>query len=314
MLLCGLAIVEFLLYRILSPLLRLEAEVMPRWLLHTLTISASFVQHLTAVLALLTVAVALPFLLLRGVLAGPTRLAVAPLLVLFLPLCTLLTIGPDATARLLPGLGRTRAFLYMIASFVTLDTLVLFSLLPRPLPARQRLSVLLLLVPHLLRVIAYFAMARGEEGLRLLPLSDAAALVALGVTPLCFLSEARGERGAPGFWRLPAFAVLVVMGGLALLLRADWEIAQRVLFHGLGVHLTTARPLQGLILLVLGACTFTIAALVQRGGSAALYGYGFLLYGLAGFQLQEGYQLALCLCGLLCLARAGAARADAEHA
>lgn len=284
---------------------------MPRWLLHTLTISASFVQHLTAVLALLTVAVALPFLLLRGVLAGPTRLAAAPLLVLFLPLCTLLTIGPDATARLLPGLGRTRAFLYMIASFVTLDTLVLFSLLPRPLPARQRLAVLLLLAPHLLRVIAYFAMARGEEGLRLLPLSDAAALVALGVTPLCFLSEARGERG---FWRLPAFAALVVMGGLAALLRADWEIAQRVLFHGLGVHLPTARPLQALILLTLGACTFTIAALVQRGGSAALYGYGFLLYGLAGFQLQEGYQLALCLCGLLCLARAGAARADAAHA
>ena len=35
-----------------------------------------------------------------------------------------------------------------------------------------------------------------------------------------------------------------------------------------------------------------------------------VLYGLGGFLLQESHQLALCLCGFLCLARAGAAQAD----
>lgn len=298
--LSAVTILELLLYRILLPVLRSELELAPRAVRQTFAFTASFLLNLETTLALLALAVALPLWLVRGGLSGPGRIIAAPLLLLFLPLAVLLTTGPELVARALPGVSRMQAYLYMLASFFTLAALLVVSVSARRIAPPRRLGALLLLVPLGLRVLCYFGIARGQDEQPLLALSDGAALAALALVPLCFrLSAAGRPRRA-----LALSNALGVGVGLGLLVRADWETAQRVLFHSLGLHLPTTRPLQAMLLLCLSGFVYGVTDLLQRGGDMTRIGAGLLLYGMAGFQLQEGSQLAVCLCGLLCLSRA----------
>jgi hypothetical protein len=310
--LCAAALFEIIFYRVLRPLLRPEADVLPRWLQRGLEAAGDFSLNLIKVLSLVVLALGLWQVVGRGVL-GPSRggrLAFALIAAFYLPLSAVMLIFPGQVESL--GLGLARAAFFSQVSFICLALLTLLSALPARGQGRVKLGLLLFLVPLALHFEAYFNTATGrgrpETIEDLLVLGQGAAVAAIFASPLCFLpfprSRATDKKSAPRGWiALSAGAALLCGLTLCGVVMADWEMAAQLFQAVAGLRLPTVRWIQGLYLVAVMDFIFAAVALLCRGGALQVRGFGLLLIGLGGYRLQENHELAVVLLGLLCISR-----------
>ncbi len=292
------------MYRVLRPLLRPEADVLPRWLLHGLEGAGDFALNLVGVLSLAVLAVALLWVVGKGMLGESAggRLAFGLVASLWVPLSALAMFAPGRIDAW--GIGMARATFLLQVSFICLALLAMLSALPARGQGRVKVGLLLLLVPLLLHFEAYFNLATGRraEGVgALLLLGQGTVVLALILSPICFLPGER-EKGGPGMALGLAAAAICSLTFLAVVL-LDWEMAARLLQSVAGMRLPTTRWVQGLYILGAGDLVFTAVALLALGGALQLRGFGLALLGMAGYRLQSNSELALSLIGLLCIAR-----------
>jgi hypothetical protein len=81
----------------------------------------------------------------------------------------------------------------------------------------------------------------------------------------------------------------------------DWTWAAGLTASGFGLELPSAQLGIYLYIVALVAWVATVVALLLRPGTSRLRGWGLLIIGLSGYQLELPYQLASTVVGLLCV-------------
>jgi hypothetical protein len=193
-----------------------------------------------------------------------------------------------------------RLHLYLLALFTFIVLYLAGVSLRLPsVPARARVWMLLTaatLLVHGLWVAAVGLEVENASPLPRLLLSagQAIAVTLAVVAPGCFLPPGTRLRGA--------LAGAIFVGAMALgVASLDWSWAAGVAAYGFGLELPVALIGVGLYVVALAAWIAAVVALCLRGGTARLRGFGLLIVGLSGYQLELPYQLASTVVGLLCV-------------
>ena len=300
------ALAEFLLYRLLQPLLRLAPGALPGWLWSALDYAGTYSLNLASVLSLVVTGALLLRAMATGGLAGdPIRRAGLSLMSLvFIGVCALLILWPSFAAQ---HLGLVRAQWLAQTSSVCLALLIMLSVLPRRTAGRQlKVALLALLVPPLLLLETHWGLlsSRGlmqRYSLFLAVYGSTAAAVALGISA-ALLWPPRELRWRPDGFALAAAALVV--SSMSVLLVTDHGVAARLIYIGFDMHLPAAALAQLLYILSFAAWALTTAALLARPDRYRRRGLGLLLVGLAGGQARTIHQACFFLAGMLCLAEA----------
>lgn len=303
-LLGGAALSEFLLYRLLTPLLHLFPSGLPLRVRTTLEALGTFAAHFASVLALLVGAGLLRRLLRRGGLGATPigRMGFGVMMAVFLLMAFGQVFFPAVLAR---AIGLVRSQWLAQTSSVCVALLTLLSVLPRRrIVGAHKLALALLLLPPLLLLENQWHLIAARSmllrfSLMLVIYGSTVAALALGLAGL-LLAPLRSWR-----WRedsLALAATSIVSGAMSALLLFDHGAAARIIYIGFDLHLPAEALVQGLFMLSLSAWTFSVMSLLLRPGSSRRIGIGLALLGLAGSQPRAIHQVAFYLCGLLCLA------------
>ncbi len=296
--LAAVAFVELLLNRLFVRLLHLEPMALSSRALRVLDSASLFIFELVSVLSVLILLAALVRISAYGrhYRAG-ARLAF-PLIGGVTVALTVLGI----VVRLPPPL-----VFHLHLSFLFLALLVVLTIASSPADWRQKLGALFVLAAFALRLAP--AMAQRYSTLphstdpATLELLNACFFAAVAAASLCMLPR--------GGSRLASLVTSLAVCGAALLMRRDWDYADRVATYGFDIELPVTLWGQALVLLALGFALNTMVRLLSTPGAMRLRGWGLVLMGLGGLQLSLPYQVALAALGLLCLAEA-AVRPDAR--
>jgi hypothetical protein len=201
-----------------------------------------------------------------------------------------------AVAELPPDL-----FFHLHMSFAFLALLITMSIVAARTQARVRLGAVLLFLPIALHFAARFTRRISpvpeltSTPLELEAIAQATLAAAAVVSVPCFASRRHGVR-------LGLALAAIFVGATAVLVRLDWETASRVAGYGFGLVLPMASWALVVYLLALGAFVFTVTTLLSSPGAERLRGYGLLLYGIAGFDLEAPFQMTLAALAMLAIA------------
>ncbi len=114
-----------------------------------------------------------------------------------------------------------------------------------------------------------------------------------------------------GRMRLAPALTFVVVCGVSILVRSDWETAARVAGYGFGVELPIHPWGQLAVMAAMAATLYATISLLAVPGVHRLRGYGLMLLTLGGLSLELPAQLTLVSLGFLCIAES-AVRSDGK--
>jgi hypothetical protein len=289
-LLLTLVALELLVRRILGPLLHIDLLAPAGRARDFADVAGFFFYQAATVLGILLATLGLGRLLIfPSYIPRGAKVGVAVLTVAYVPLLIL------GTWRPLPGPLEA----YLQASFTVLVLLlVLAGLLAPGRHGRARLGLVVVAVPLVLRLAATLGLrltqsTAGTPAL-LFWIGEVCAVAAGGLMLPCF---------APPRLRLGAAPVIALVAAVAAGVVAieNWEMAARVAAYGFGLQLPASKVGVALYALALGVWLLTTLSLIGRPGTLRLRGIGLGLVGLSGFQLEQPFQLAATLVGVLCL-------------
>lgn len=266
----------------------------------TVADSGPFLFHLTGVLALVLLSMALGRLLRRRELFPepmPARLAVSAIAFAFCAVATLvILIGQVPRALLLPLEG----------AFGFLSLLVAGALVRARVPARVKIGVVLFALPGILHVLSTaferLGWMRGRSSIGdLFPWGEASLILAAATAPFTLAPRRSSESNATG--NLVALVLAaVVTATFSLALATRYDLMQAIATYGPHIEMPRLGSLMGLAYLIatLG-WTYAVVRLLARRGGARLAGYGLLLLAIGGYPLGSPVELSLSLLGLLAL-------------
>jgi len=258
--------------------------------------SGPFLFHLSGVLALLVLAMALAGLLRRRELY-PEPLTIRLLISIigsFWLLATLATL-----------IGRVpRGFVVPLeAGFASLALLTLAAFLRSTVPGRAKLGVFLFTLPATLHVVAAVLDGIGwssgrRPGGSLAAWTEVSLLLAAASAPFTLAPAGGGKRR----WVVPLALAGLLTVALIAALRVRYDLMQAIALYGPHLELPRTGTWFGIgyVVAALGWCYAVIRLLTEKGG-ARLAGYGLLLLAIAGYPLGSPVELSVSLVGLLAL-------------
>lgn len=296
-LLAGVAFLELVFNRVVIRLIHLDFLQPRSTLTRILDDTGLFTFELLSVLGVLLLLAALVRVALGREPFRPGARASIPLIgTVFAALATL-----GVLVRLPENLQ-----IHLQLGFIFLSLLLALSVLASAASGPVKIGTLLLLlalelrvVPNLLILVHRLPRDTPWHG-------ELLGLVVLGcatVGALCLTPRRGGGR------RLASVSTWVVVCAAALLIRKDWDTAARIAGYGFGVELPMTPWGQLICLAALAAGLYATMGCLLQAGTSRLRGWGLLLVGLGGLQLELPGQLALVALGLFCLATS-AARVD----
>jgi hypothetical protein len=264
--------------------------------------SGPFLFHLTGVLALALLALAMRGLLRRRELfPGPAvvRLAVSAIALGF---CTL--------AMLAMLIGRVpRGFVLPLeAGFGFLSLLTAGAFLRSSAPPRVKLGVVLFALPAALHVAAAILAAFGWVAVGpaggLAVWSEASLILAAASAPFT-VGRASGRASAKDGrlgWMIPLALAAAMTAILSVVLKTRYDLMQAIALYGPHLEMPRLTSWVGLAYLAatLGWC-YAVARLLAERGGARLAAYGLLLLAIGGYPLGSPVELSVSLVGLLSL-------------
>jgi len=297
------ALVEFLLYRLLQPLLRMSPTVLPAWLQGSLLTAGTFSAHFAAVLSL---CVLLALLLLamreRGIASHPVgRLGLGLMSIFFVTLAASEILLPRTLAS---TLGLVRAQWLMQTSSLCLSVLLTLAILPRQTASHwHKLAMLLMVLPPLLLLENQWHLLTSRDfvqriSLVLILYGPTMSAAVMGLTGLLLLS------GRPWYWPKDSVALLLtslIVGMMTMLLLIAPAGATRLIYIAFDLQLPHQPLAQGIYMASLAVWSMATISLLLRHGVLRLRGMGLLLVGLAGAQPRTIHQETFFLVGLLCM-------------
>ena len=298
------AVAEFLLFRLLQPLLRAAPTLLPGWLQNGLLAAGTFFAHFSGLLSLASL-LALLFVAMRerGIASHPVgRLGLGLMSLFFVSLASLEILFPKLLAE---TIGLVRAQWLMQTSSLCLSVLLALAVLPRHTATLwHKLAMMLLLVPPVLLLENQWHLltSRGlmqRVGLVLILYGPTLATAALGGAGLLLLTRRTWN------WSTDSLALLftsIIVGCMTLLLLAAPAAAARLIYIAFDLQLPHQPLAQGIYMGSLAVWSLAVFSLLFRHGALRLRGMGILLVGLAGAQPRTIHQEAFFLVGLLCMA------------
>lgn len=297
------AVAEFLLYRLLQPLLRMAPSLLPTWLQGSLLATGTFAAHFAAVLSLCAL---LSLLLLamreRGVASHPVgRLGLGLMSVFFVSLAMAETLMPRLLAA---TLGLVRAQWLMQTSSLCVAVLLALAVLPRKTATPwHKLAMIMMLLPPLLLLENQWHLLTSRDLMQRLSLvlilyGPTLSTAALGATGGLLLS------GRSWLWQKDSLALLLtslLVGTMSMLLLFAPAAAVRLIYIGFDLQLPPQPVAQGVYMLSLAVWSMAVFSLLFRHGALRLRGMGLLLVGLSGAQPRAIHQETFFLIGLLCV-------------
>jgi hypothetical protein len=292
-LLAAVAFVELVLNRVIGRLIHLDYLQPRSGLTRAIDDVGLFFYMLTAVLAVLLLSSAIIRLAVGGDAFRPGARVSIPLIGTVFDVLAMLAILVQP--RPLPP----ALHFHLQLSFFFLGLLLVLSVLATPSASRIKLGVVLILAMIGVKVIPVLLIRTGALPPTTVWRGETVGLLALALGGVGALLLAPWHtRGA----RLASVLTWIVVAGAAVVMRRDWDTAARVAAYGFGVDLPIA-PLGQLVCLgALAAGLYSALRLVLQKGTQRLRGFGLVLIGLAGLQLDGPGQLALAALGLFCLA------------
>lgn len=295
------ALCETLFYRVLGPLLRSEADILPGAVLRAAGFLGQLSLNVVALLGLLLLGGVLLRLVRPGLIRNPMgHMSFALVGGVHLLLSALLLLAPGVLDR--AGVGTSRGQVLLQVSYACLCVLLVAAILPLRAGGRLKAGALLLLLPVLCHFYTYWGVAQGAAlpgQMDALSLGQVLLGVAQALTVVCFC-PASPRRGVV-LGAAVALLTLLVSGAICLL---DSELLARLAHAAFSVRLGPSRALQLLYLFCVASLVFSVVVLLcQPQDALRLRGLGLLCVGLAGYQVQEGYRMAILLLGLFAILR-----------
>jgi hypothetical protein len=287
-LLAAVAFIELVLNRLLVRMLRLDPLSLTSGVRRLLDEASLFVFELVSVLSVLLLLAALVGIAVGKRYRWGARMAFA-------------VIGGAAVVLSALGVVFRLPPLYLFnlhLAFLFLGLVVALTVASAPVGAGNKLGALFVFVAFALRLVP--AMSSLYAPL----LSDSASQEVLNAGFFAAVAAASLLMLPRGGSRLAAIVTWVAVCGAAILMRRDFDAAERFAAYLFDVDLPSALWGQALALLALGFALNTLVRLLSLPGPTRLRGWGLLLFGLGGLQLTLPYQIALASLGLLCLAEA----------
>jgi hypothetical protein len=266
----------------------------------TVADSGPFLFHLTGVLALVVLSMALGRMLRRRELfpePAAARVAVSAIAFAFCAVATLvILIGQVPRSLVLP----------LETAFGFLSLLIAGAFLRARVPARVKIGVALFALPGILHVLSTvferMGWNRGRSSIGdLFPWGEASLILAAATAPFTLVPRRPSESsGAGNLIALVLAAVLTAAFSVALATR--YALMQAIATYGPHIEMPRLASPMGLAYLIaaLGWTYAVVRLLAQRGGSR-LAGYGLLLLAIGGYPLGSPVELSLSLLGLLAL-------------
>jgi hypothetical protein len=263
-------------------------------LARALAASGPLLFHLTGVLGLIVLLVALRGLLRRGELfPRAMRVSVTVIGVSF----WMLSAQAVVFGSLSPRFG-----LYLEATFCILSLLLAVAVLGAAVKPRVKVGLLLFVLPGVLHVIAHIGdrmswFAAATPGL-VVSAAEKVLLAACVAAPFLLPPRPVEERR----WRAAAVMSALLTGTFLVVLVARYDLLQATLLYGLRIDVPRPASLLGVayVAAFAGWSYATVQLLVDKGGMR-LAGYGLLLLAIAGYQPATPIELELALLGLLAL-------------
>jgi len=299
-LLALLAVADLVLYRTITPIFlpTQPTGFVPRLVVHL----ASFCAHLAGVLGILVVALALARLL-RDELVFPRgmRITVSTIGLFFLSIAGLGLLSVLVSPRYQTHMRISHAFLVLF---------ILMGSWRNRRSLRSRIGLTLLGVPMILQVVALFLAQAADPRVDPVVLAGygrSGLLLFLAVSPMVVLPHPIPRRSLIAGMAASALVVGVLVS--AKLVRFD--ILQVTAYYGLRLDLTgmTGAAEQWMVSFVIvayGCLAFAIASSLATKGASRLSGWGLLLVGAAGLEVNAPKLALFSLGGLLALAVASA--------
>jgi hypothetical protein len=293
------ACIELISNRIVLRLIHLDFLQPRSGFTRVADLTALFSFELLSVLAVLMLAAAILRVTVAGVEFRPGARASLPLIgSVFLVLASL---------GILVGLPPSLLF-HLHLSFLFLTLLIALSILASPASASVKAGGLLLIAVIALKLVPGILVRFGVIGEQSSLRTDVLPHVVNGLTALaglCFVPRRAKSR-------LAAVMTWIVVCAAALLIRRDWETAARVAGYGFGIDLPLQPWGQLICLAALASLLYASLRLLSQPGVHRLRGWGLVLLGLGGLQLEHPAQLAMAALGLLAIATS-AVRADGNR-
>lgn len=297
------AVAEFLLFRMLQPLLRMAPTLLPGWLQGGLLSVGTFAAHFAGVLALCSL-LALLFLAMRerGIASHPVgRLGLGMMALFFVGLAASEILLPRLLAE---TLGLVRAQWLMQTSSLCLAVLLTLAVVPRQTASGwHKLAMMMMLLPPLLLLENQWHLLTSRElmqrvSLVLILYGPTMSAAALGATGLLLLAR------RPWHWPTDSVALLLtslIVSTMTMLLLIAPAAATRLIYVAFDLQLPHQRLAQGVYMGSLAVWSMSVFSLLFRHGALRLRGMGLLLVGLAGAQPRTIHQETFFLVGLLCM-------------
>lgn len=261
---------------------------------HLVAASGPLLFHLTGVLALIVMIVAVAGLLRRGELF-PRGMRFS---VVVIGLSLWLLLANSVVFGMIPA----RFFPHVEAFFALLSLLIALATLSGDVATRVKVGVMLFILPGVLQAAAIITdrmslLATGPSS-TISRLGELALLVACLSAPA--LLPPRPPRERP--WRRPLVVALVATTLLVVGVAARFDLMQATLLYGLRLELPPLGSALGLTYVAAFFCWVytTVQLLIDKGGMR-LAAYGLLLLAIAGYPAAPPVELSLALVGALAL-------------
>jgi hypothetical protein len=257
--------------------------------------SGPLLFHLTGVLGLVVLFVALVGLVRRGELfPRAMRVSVTVIGLVFWLLAARVVVVDSLSPRF---------SLHLETSFAFLSLLVAVSVLGTKLQRRVKLGVVLFVAPGVLHVVALLGdrmgwLAGGPSPALVARGAELALLAACLAAPLLLSPRPAPER----LWRRPLAIAGALTAALVIALVVRYDLLQASLLYGLRLDLPPlASPLGLAYVAAFFAWTYATTQLLLDKGGMRLAGYGLLLLAIAGYQASSPIEPELAMLGLLAL-------------
>ena len=256
--------------------------------------SGPFLFHLTGLLALLVLLVAIVGMLRRGELFPKTvRFTVVLIGAVFWLLSLLVVVFGQAPPRFSLPIETGYGFLTLLVAASALGT---------PLGSRVKVGIWLLILPGLLHIAAVVAERSGwfrdDSGLPLLvaKLADGALLICGLGAPFFWSDRTWRQRK----WAASLIAAVAVTVPFAWLLATHFDLLQAASLYGLRIELGGFGSVFGAVsCLALFAWMVSVVQSIGQPGPMRLVGYGLVMMAIAGPQAGSLVELTVSLVGLL---------------
>jgi hypothetical protein len=288
--LAGVALLELVLNRVVIRLIHLDFLQPRSTLTRVLDDTGLFAFELVSVLATLLLLAALVRVALGTEPFRPGARASIPLIGTVFVVLSMLGV----LVKLPPNLQ-----FHMHLSFVFMSLLLALSVVASPASGATKLGTLLLLLTLELRIVPNLLVMVGRLPRETFWRGETMGLITLGcatVGLVLLIPRGSGRR------LLSSVLTWIVVCAAAFLIRKDWETAARIAAYGFGVDLPVTPWGQLICLAALAAGLYATLRCLTVPGTTRLRGWGLLLVGLGGLQLELPGQLALVGLGLFCLA------------